>query len=194
MNITAKMPTDHCDECGQMKPAFGLTHLTSEAGGVGRKLCSECCNREYMLRAGLPELETVDFEPLSCRDCAGKKHIFHFVVHMSTGLGIKAFELVDGAPGGYQFFVLEPPQTAVREAHDKLVKKIEAGLSVRYLRSSDFPGSGAREPTLCERHRRERSNRRERRWVAGRGSRRPTVQLGGIRSVPDTFLRIQFPA
>lgn len=148
MNITAKMPTDQCDECGQMKPAFGFTHLTSEAGGVGRKLCSECCNREYMLRAGLPELETVDFEPLSCRDCAGKKHIFYFVVHMSTGLGIKAFELVDGAPGGYQFFVLEPPQTAVRKAHDKLVKKIEAGLSVRYLRSSDFPGSGARQNRL----------------------------------------------
>jgi len=60
MNITAKMPTDQCDECGQMKPAFGFTHLASEAGGVGRKLCSECCNREYMLRAGLPELETVD--------------------------------------------------------------------------------------------------------------------------------------
>jgi len=148
MNITAKMPTDQCDECGQMKPAFGFTHLTSEAGGVGRKLCSECCNREYMLRAGLPELETVDFEPLSCRDCAGKKHIFYFVVHMSTGLGIKAFELVDGAPGGYQFFVLEPPQTAVRKAHDKLVKKIEAGLAVQYLRSSDFPGSGARQNRL----------------------------------------------
>jgi len=174
MNITAKMPTDQCDKCGQMKPAFGFTHLTSEAGGVGRKLCSECCNREYMLRAGLPELETVDFEPLSCRDCAGKKHIFYFVVHMSTGLGIKAFELVDGAPGGYQFFVLEPPQTAVRKAHDKLVKKIEAG--------------------WLEGHRRERTNRRERRWVAGGGGRWPTVQLGGIRSVPDTFQRIQFPA
>jgi uncharacterized Zn finger protein (UPF0148 family) len=25
MNITAKMLTDHCDECGQMKPAFGFT-------------------------------------------------------------------------------------------------------------------------------------------------------------------------
>ncbi len=190
MNITAKMPTDQCDECGQMKPAFGFTHLTSEAGGVGRKLCSECCNREYMLRAGLPELETVDFEPLSCRDCAGKKHIFYFVVHMSTGLGIKAFELVDGAPGGYQFFVLEPPQTAVRKAHDKLVKKIGPLSSL-----VGFSGlRGPSEPTLCEGHRRERTNRRERRWVAGGGGRWPTVQLGGIRSVPDTFQRIQFPA
>jgi hypothetical protein len=101
-----------------------------------------------MHRAGLPELETVDFEPLTRRDSAGKEHTFHFVVHMSTGLGIKAFELVDGVPGGYQFFVLEPPHTAVRVAYDKLVKRIEAGLAVRYLRSSDFPGSGASQNRL----------------------------------------------
>jgi hypothetical protein len=57
MNTTAQMRTDPCDECGQMKPAFGFTLLSSEGGGPGRKLCSECCNREYMHRAGLPELE-----------------------------------------------------------------------------------------------------------------------------------------
>jgi hypothetical protein len=90
----------------------------------------------------------VDFEPLSRRDCIGKEHLFHFVVRMSTGLGIEAFELVDGAPGGYQFFVLEPPHTAVKESYAKLVKKIEAGLAARYLRLSDFPGAGASQNRL----------------------------------------------
>ena len=36
----------------------------------------------------------------------------------------------------------------VREAHAKLLKKIEAGLTVRYLRSSDFPGDGASQNRL----------------------------------------------
>jgi hypothetical protein len=148
MKKTTAMPTDRCDECKQMKPAFGFVRLSSAEGGVSRSLCSECYNRDYMKRAGLAELETVDFEPEVRTDCTGKTHTFYFVVHMSTGLGIRAFELVDGHPGGYQFSVLEHPDTPVREAHTKLLKKIEAGLAVRYLRSSDFPGEGASQNRL----------------------------------------------
>jgi hypothetical protein len=146
-NMTA-MPTDRCDECKQMKPAFGFVTLSSAEGGVSRNLCSACYNRDYMNRAGLPELETVDFEPEVRTDCTGKMHTFYFIVQMTTGLGIRAFELVDGHPGGYQFSVLEHPDTPVREAHTKLLKKIEAGLAVRYLRSSDFPGEGASQNRL----------------------------------------------
>jgi hypothetical protein len=98
--------------------------------------------------AGLPELETVDFEPFTCCDSVGNAHTFYFVVHMSTGLGIQAFELIDGAPGGYQFSVLEPPQARVQDAYAKLIKKIETGVAVRYLRSSDFPGSQPHENRL----------------------------------------------
>jgi len=101
-----------------------------------------------MQRAGLPELETADFDPVTLWDSVGKEHTFHFVVHMSTGLGIKAFEWVNGGPGGYQFSVLEPPEMPVREAFATLVKKIEAGIAVRYLRSSDFPGTGASQNRL----------------------------------------------
>ena len=50
---------------------------------------------------------------------------------------------MDDGPGGYQFFVLEHPATPVREAHARLVRKIEAGLAVRYVASSDFPGAAA---------------------------------------------------
>lgn len=148
MTKTFEMPTDRCDECDQLRPAFGFVNLASEEGGSGRSLCSECYNRWYMERAGLPELETVYFEPVVRRDSVGKKHTFHFVVHMSTGLGIRAFECVDGGPDGYQFSVLEPPETPVREAYTRLVRKIEAGLAVRYLCSSDFPGEGASQNRL----------------------------------------------
>jgi hypothetical protein len=67
---------------------------------------------------------------------------------MSTGLGIRAFECVDGGPGGYQFAVLEPPETPVREAYAKLVGKIETAIAVRYLQSSDFPGAAPSQNRL----------------------------------------------
>jgi hypothetical protein len=70
------------------------------------------------------------------------------MVLMSTGLGIKAFEYVDGFPGGYKFAVLEPPETPVRAAYAKLVARIEAGIAVHYLKSSDFPGAGASQNRL----------------------------------------------
>jgi hypothetical protein len=47
-----------------------------------------------------------------------------------------------------QFSVLEPPETPVREAYTRLVRKIEAGLAVRYLCSTDFPGAGASQNRL----------------------------------------------
>jgi hypothetical protein len=148
MKEMSKLPTGCCDECGQVRPGFGFVSLGSEEGGPARSLCSECYNRWYMQRAGLPELETVYFEPITRCDSLGKEHTFHFVVHMSTGLGIRAFECVDDGPGGYQFSVLEPPETPVREAYTKLVRKIEVGIAVRYLCSSDFPGAAASQNRL----------------------------------------------
>ncbi len=148
MTEASEVPTGRCDECGQVRPAFGFVTLTSEEGRSARSLCSECYNRRYTKQAGLPELETVYFEPVTRRDSVGRKHTFHFVVHMSTGLGIRAFECVDGGPGGYQFSVLEPPETPVREAYAKLVRKIETGIAVRYLQSSDFPGAASSQNRL----------------------------------------------
>ena len=122
--------------------------LSSEDGSPSRSLCPECYNRWYTQRAGLPELETSHFEPITRCDSIGKEHTFHFVVHMSSGLGIRAFECVDGYPGGYQFAVMEPPETPVQEVYEELIEKIESGIAVRYLKSSDFPGAGASQNRL----------------------------------------------
>jgi hypothetical protein len=67
---------------------------------------------------------------------------------MSAGLGVRAVECVDSGPGGYQFAVLEPAETPVREAYAKLVGKIETGIAVRYLQSSDFPGAAPSQNRL----------------------------------------------
>lgn len=133
MSDVVSLPAERCEECHELRPAIGFVAL-----GQGYKnLCSCCYNRRYMQRLGLPELETVDFEPLTLRDAWGVEHTFHFVVQMSTGLEISAFEWVDGAPGGYRFAVLDHPEVPVRQVHAALVSKIERGLAERYL----VPGS-----------------------------------------------------
>ena len=137
-NLKSQIPTEVCDKCRKENLAFGFTHLTSKDGGACQKLCSECYNQFHAKQSGFPEPETVNFPPVMFHDSVGKAHIFYFDVRLSTGLGIKSFELVDGSPGGYQFSVLEHPDTPVQEVYAKLYKKIEAGLAVRYIRSSDF--------------------------------------------------------
>jgi hypothetical protein len=143
-----KLPTERCDECTHTKMAFGFVSLGSEEGGPSRNLCPRCYNREYMKRAGLPELEPAEFDPVIRFDSVGKEHTFYLAVMMTTGLGIRATEWINGGPGGYQFFVLVHPQTPIREAYDKLIQKIETGMAQCYLRASDFPGEGAAQNRL----------------------------------------------
>jgi hypothetical protein len=132
------LPTERCEECHELRPAIGFVTL----GEGYRNLCSRCYNRRYMQRMGLPELETVEFEPLTRLDARGAVHTFYFVVHLSTGLEISAFEWLDGGPGGYRFAVLEHPASPVREAHQVLVAKIERGLMEPYLAGGDCPEGG----------------------------------------------------
>ncbi|MGH8290734.1 MAG: DUF7685 domain-containing protein [Steroidobacteraceae bacterium] len=61
MSERIELPTGRCDECEQVRPAFGFVNLAPEDGGTAKSLCSECYNRGYMERAGLPQLETVHF-------------------------------------------------------------------------------------------------------------------------------------
>lgn len=138
MSKTAPMPVERCEECQELRPSIGSVRLGSITEGY-RNLCSRCYNRFAAERMGIPEPETVDFEPITRHDALGKAHTFHFEVHISTGVGLRAFEWVNGAPGGYQFGVFEPPETPVLDAHEALVSKIERGLSQRYLQSTDYP-------------------------------------------------------
>lgn len=138
-----EIPLECCDECKHEKPAYGFTSVGSVETGY-RSLCATCCNGEYMRRAGLPELSTSEFPPITLPDSLGNSHTFHFAVRMTTGLGIQAFEWIDERPGGYKFGVLEQPATPVHDAYDRLIAKIKRGLTQRYLESSDFPSGGNR--------------------------------------------------
>jgi hypothetical protein len=134
----APIPMEHCEECREIRPRIGFVNLGSLENGC-RQLCPRCYNRFAAQRMGVCEPETVYFEPMTRCDAVGREHTFHFTVHLTSGLGMKAFEWVDGGPGGYRFAVMEHPETPVQEVHEALVGKIERGLAQRYLAPSDFP-------------------------------------------------------
>src|SRR5689334_19422158 len=45
------MTSDRCDECAQVRPAFGFVTLTSEEPGAARHLCSECYGENDSLQS-----------------------------------------------------------------------------------------------------------------------------------------------
>ena len=132
------VPLAKCSECRLEKPAFGFTLLSSDTGAAGRELCSACFNSFCAERGGISYFETPDFPPLQVIDSFGKEHTFFFEVRLSTGLGIQAFELFDGLPGGYQFAIMDHPLADPSELYEELIEKVTDGLAVHYIESSDF--------------------------------------------------------
>jgi hypothetical protein len=134
------LPTERCPKCKKDRAAHGFTVLSSGPGTDSETLCSACFNEFAAKRIGVPVPDPVEFAPIALHDAIGKAHTFYFEVRLSTGLGIKAFEWINGEPGGYTFQVLLPPDAKSTQAYDKLVAKIKSALKVRYIRSSDFDG------------------------------------------------------
>ena len=131
------VPHSKCSQCQLLKPAYGFTIVSSDSGAPSRELCGFCFS-EAQLGCGHLTREEMELSPLSITDSFGKEHIFYFDVRWTSGLGIRAFELVDGNPGGYQFAIMDHPAAEVSEAYVDLVEKIKSGIAIHYLESSDF--------------------------------------------------------
>ena len=132
------LPTRQCSVCKATKIDSAFTTLSSESGTDSRTLCAPCFNELIAKRLGVEPPNPAEFAPIVIYDALGKVHTFYFEVRISTGLGISAFEWINGERGGYHFGVLLPPNAKSTEAYDLLVAKIKASLSVHYIQSSDF--------------------------------------------------------
>lgn len=134
-----KIPLSVCDECHEEKPARGFTNLDMGECLPSKNLCASCYNVWAAERMGIAPPEPSELPPIALFDCIGKEHIFYFQVRISTGLGLIAQEINEhGESCGYQFSLMQHPETPVAEAYSKLIEKIRRGLSVRYLELSDF--------------------------------------------------------
>src|ERR1700682_5402610 len=94
-----------CDFCRETLPGFDTIHYGSMEAGY-RDLCSRRFNQEVAKLGGL-NFEHVACAPVDMRDAGGGLQRVHFRVHpLGDQVSLEAFELKEGAPGGYQFQIL----------------------------------------------------------------------------------------
>jgi len=127
-----------CEGCGQETPGYDIVHLGSMEDGY-KQLCTRCYNAEVAALMALDGSKDVRFEPVMLADAAGIAHTFHFRTRLfGTGMSLQAFELRDGAPGGYQFEVHGDPQGEPIVLLGRLFEKMRRDLSVKHLEEGDL--------------------------------------------------------
>jgi len=125
-----------CDSCRETVPGFDSIHYGSMEAGY-RDLCSRCFNREVAELGGL-NFEHVAFEPVEMRDAVGGSHRFHFRVHhLGDQVSLEAFELKEGAPGGYQFQILGEAEADLFGLMGQLIERMRRSLAQQHLEKDE---------------------------------------------------------
>ena len=121
-----------CHTCRERVAGYESVHYGSPETGY-RDLCSRCFNEEVARLGGL-KFEHVQFESVEMMDAAGEPHRFHFSVRLNgEHVALEAFELKDGAPGGYAFEVLGDPEWDLFALMAQLIERMRRALSRRHL-------------------------------------------------------------
>jgi hypothetical protein len=120
-----------CEECGETVPSFDIIHYGSIDQGY-RKLCSRCFNAEVAKRCGIENFDNISIDPIGIADCSGEEHLFHFRTRLiGDKVVLEAFELRDGALGGYEFKLIGSPEEDLFVLLGRLVQRIRKALSVK---------------------------------------------------------------
>jgi hypothetical protein len=137
-----------CEACGTAVPAYNVVNYGSIEQGY-RKLCNRCFNAEVANALGLEGFENVRLHPVVMTDCAGESHEFHFRMRLLGSMAaLDAFELTDGAPGGYQIQILGKPDDEPLSLLGRLIERMRRSLSVKHLVHSEH-GAQIAGQTVC---------------------------------------------
>ncbi|MES2321859.1 MAG: hypothetical protein V4633_06325 [Pseudomonadota bacterium] len=127
-----------CQECDAVTAGHDIVHFGSD-GDTYRDLCTACFNTEMAARSGLHQFKNVRLEPVSFADCDGAMHEFHFRTRLLGDiLSLEAFELIAGAPAGYQFQSVGQAEEELFGLLGRLIQKIRRTLCVKHI--ADEPG------------------------------------------------------
>ena len=122
-----------CQACGAITAGHDIVHFGS-GGDAYRDLCTACFNTEMAVRVGLHQFENVRFEPVRIVDCDGATHEFHFRTRLLGDiLSLEGFELIGGAPAGYQFQMVGDAEEELFDLLGRLIEKIQRALSVKHI-------------------------------------------------------------
>jgi hypothetical protein len=168
-----------CEACGTAVPSYDVVSYGSIERGC-RELCTSCFNAEVASLLGLERFEHVRLRPIVMTDCAGEQHEFHFQIRLlGHAMALEAFELMAGAPGGYQFEILGEPDGDPLSLLGSLIERMRRSLSVRYL-VSDENAARIADQTVCGRIE----------WDASGDGRVPLLVIDGQNVSWDEFGRM----
>lgn len=125
-----------CDRCGKLVPPHDTVHY----GNVSKAetLCTACFNRAVGESMGI-EIDEAKFEPVTLLDCDGRPHVLHVRRRLcATGQVVEAFELIGGAPGGYQFGILGEADGDPMELFAQLYERMRRGLARKHLVDDEY--------------------------------------------------------
>lgn len=136
-----------CAVCSTPTPHYHIVHYGSTDGGY-RDLCTRCFNADVAARNRLDHFENIQFDKVMLADCTGQKHEFHFRTRLLGDIvTLEAFELHDGAPGGYEFQIIGKPRDELMSLLARLIERMRRSLSVKHLKQ-DKHGRGIADMTV----------------------------------------------
>ena len=124
-----------CDRCAKVLVGHDTVQCTFE--DEPQQLCTQCFNAEIARRSGIDDFDNNELDPISIKGADGVAHEFHFQTRLLGGiLSLEAFEMKDGAPGGYQFQLIAEPEEERFAQLARMVQRIRSTLAIQFLEDS----------------------------------------------------------
>lgn len=128
--------TGKCERCGTLVPSYDTVHYGD--GSKTETLCMACFNRAAGEAMGI-EVDKARFEPVTLLDCDRRPHVLHVRRRLcATGQVVEAFEVIDGAPGGYQFGILGEADGDPMELFAQLYERMRRGLARQHVVDDEY--------------------------------------------------------
>ena len=131
---------EKCQICNKEPDYQGLVHITIKENEQAKIMCRDCYNKYVSDMFGIDNYK--DFEQeVVFEDCDGIERYFQIEKMINPkGIGWAAKEYFDDEKVGYSFEVCQEFEEDTTEAIDRLYKKIENGLSKKFVEKSEFLG------------------------------------------------------
>ncbi len=130
---------NRCEACAEIRPGYDIINCSSHEGGLSRRLCSQCFNREAAAQNGQTGLDNTRLEPVRLLDCQGEAHDFHFVVRfLGDKVAIDACAVRRGRPAGHRFQIIGGLEEDLLALLGRLIDKMRRALSTRHLTRGEY--------------------------------------------------------
>ena len=145
------MTTQQCTRCHREVPGWEGVHQSDGKGGDLGFVCGRCWAQVLSEHVG-KDVPHIELAPITMKTAEGQTHEFHFRYNPVPGI-LKASELKDGSPEGYEFSVLAEEGEPSASLVGRLLEKIRRGMAHQHLEPCNITTGGLsiKDETVCGR-------------------------------------------